>query len=81
MELDGKVYCIANETNNEFIFDLLEKDYLAFFQEGKIFNLMTIEHQKLIKDEKTGNYSDTFLSDKKYFHEIKKFAVTINISK
>ena len=78
-ELDGKVYSIANEMNNGFLFDILEKDYLVFIKNGKIINSMTIDYQKLIKDEKIGNYSDTFLSDKKYLHEIKSLAVTINI--
>jgi hypothetical protein len=75
--LDGKVYCIADETNSKFLCDVSEEDYDVFHEEGKIIDLMRTDSDEysFVK-----HFSDCFLSSKEYTQEVLSRAVSIKIN-
>ena len=57
--LDGKVYCIADELNKEFLCDILEEDFITLTEAGIIVDYTWDEFMENFKDsEDIGGYSD-----------------------
>lgn len=79
-ELDGKVYCIADATNENFLCDIHESDYIKFYDDGKLLDLNT---ERDFDIETLGRVSDYPIADNKYKDEVfsKKLIITIGNKK
>lgn len=66
-KMDGKIYAIADTTNENIICDLLETTFIKFVRQGKIINRLAKGNENL---QHKGNASDYILSDDKYAAEI-----------